>query len=140
MQQSGCQKVWKIAFSIASNLKKHQKTHILDSDFNDYYENAKNSGFTDNFCAKCEEKFDNLMDLVVHFNQKHDRACRVNNRPQCPVCLKSCKQMGHLKYHVNVTHLKRFHGTMKKRPPKTIGTVVCKIYHQFGFIRVRGLI
>ena len=99
---------------------------ILDSEFNDYDENAKNSDFTDNSCAKCEEKFDDLMDLAVHFNKKHDR---VNNRPQCPVCPKSFSQISHLKNHVNVTHLKRFQG-QKKRPPKTIGIVVCKFDHQ----------
>ena len=95
---------------------------FLESDFNDYDENAKNSYLTGNSCAKCEEKFDNLMDLAVHFNKKHDQ---VNNRPQCPVCPESFKQISHLKYHVNVTHLKRYQG-QKKRPLKTIGTVVFK--------------
>ena len=102
------------------------KPTFSDSDFNDYDENAKNSDFTDNSCSKCEEKFDDLMDLAVHFNKKHDR---VNNRPQCPVCPKSFSQISHLKNHVNVTHLKRFQG-QKKRPPKTIGIVVCKFNHQ----------
>ena len=100
---------------------------FLDSDFNDYDENAKNSDFTDNSCAKCEQKFDDLMDLAVHYNKKH---YRVNKQFQCPVCLKSFKQsIGQVKNHVNVTHLKRYQ-SQKKRPPKTIGTVICKINHQ----------
>ena len=71
------------------------------------------------------------MDLAVHFNKKHDR---VNNRPQCPVCPKSFSQISHLKNHVNVTHLKRFQG-QKKRPPKSIGTVVFKSNHQIRFYK-----
>ena len=49
--------------------------------------------------------------------------------------IKSFKQsIGQVKNHVNVTHLKRFQG-QKKRPPKTIGTVVCKSNHQIRFYK-----
>ena len=89
-------------------------------------ENAKNSDFTDNSCSKCEEKFDDLVDLAVHFNKKHER---VSKRLKCPVCPKMLYSINHLKDHVNVTHLKRYQG-QKKRPTKTIGTVICKINHQ----------
>merc|ERR1719483_1812227 len=64
----------------SSSLKTHELTHVNgrlkkpnfkhESVFNDYDENAKNSYLTGNSCAKCVEKFDNLMDLAVHFNKK----------------------------------------------------------------------
>ena len=96
-------------------------------------ENAKNSDFTDNSCAKCEEKFDDLVDLAVHFNKKHER---VSKRLKCPVCPKMLYSIGHLKDHVNVTHLKRYLG-QKKRPTKTIGTVICKINHQIRLLALK---
>ena len=123
--------IYLILFLVLHDTINNINIPFLDSDFNDYDENAKNSDFTDNSCAKCEEKFDDLMDLAVHFNKKHDR---VNNRPQCPVCPKSFSQISHLKNHVNVTHLKRFQG-QKKRPPKSIGTVVFKSNHQIRFYK-----
>ena len=103
------------------NLKLHEKTHLKEK-IENILEPVRavifNSDFTNNPCAKCEEKFDDLMDLAVHYNKKH---YRVNKQFQCPVCLKSFKQsIGQVKNHVNVTHLKRFQG-QKKRPPKNTG-------------------
>ena len=40
--------------------------------FQNYDENQEASDFTDNACSKCNEKFDDLMDLTVHFNKKHE--------------------------------------------------------------------
>ena len=122
--------IWEILFLVL-----HDTINIpfLDSDFNDYDENAKNSDFTDNSCAKCEEKFDDLVDLAVHFNKKHER---VSKRLKCPVCPKMLYSIGHLKDHVNVTHLKRYLG-QKKRPTKTIGTVICKINHQIRLLALK---
>ena len=117
------------------NLKLHEKTHLKEK-IEKIIEPVRavifNSDFTDNPCAKCEEKFDDLVDLAVHFNRKH---YRVNKQFQCPVCLKSFKQsIGQVKNHVNVTHLKRFQGH-KKRPPKNAGTVVFKSNHQIRFYK-----
>merc|ERR1711997_286007 len=52
-----------------------------------YFDNyeQKSDFFTNNKCSKCDEKFDHLMDLAVHFNKKHDR---INSRPHCPICPK----------------------------------------------------
>ena len=108
------------------NLKLHEKTHLKEK-IEKIIEPVRavifNSDFTDNPCAKCEEKFDDLVDLAVHFNKKHER---VNKQLKCPVCPKMLYSISVLKNHVNVTHLKRYQ-SQKKRPPKTIGTVICKI-------------
>ena len=85
-----------------------------------YFDNyeQKSDFFTDNKCSKCDEKFDHLMDLAVHFNKKHDR---INSRPHCPICPKSFRQISHLKDHINTNHLKISLNTYQKKKLKKEG-------------------
>ena len=58
----------------------------FDEDDKSYFKNYEQKlDSTDNKCSKCDEKFDHLMDLAVHFNKKHER---INKRPHCPICPK----------------------------------------------------
>jgi len=85
-----------------------------------YFDNyeQKSDFFTNNKCSKCDEKFDHLMDLAVHFNKKHDR---INSRPHCPICPKSFRQISHLKDHINTNHLKISLNTYQKKKLKKEG-------------------